>query len=207
MTIAPHKESIKEQAELKRRKALQTAAQQMLSNHQPSRTGPFMSSPMPQLGGVEEDPLPMPETCAVPPRISEEAKLPGLSLLPVKQLLPSAPELKEPTCRNFKRIDSQTIIPGDTFEGMMRLRREAEKRGAHRFERKRGGGGVLRVSTARPRSQSKTFPPIEESRPLTSTRQWEIQQKHHLIGRLNKNVEKILPSQELMSSRPTITSI
>jgi len=83
------------------------------------------------------------------PRTSEEPKLPGLkplTLLPLKApLIPSGlEEPAAPFCRNVKRVDSQTVVPGAVFDGMMRLGKEARKRGAHEWTRKAGTRGVLR---------------------------------------------------------------
>jgi len=135
-----HKEAswLQEQSELKQGKALKAAAHQVLSQNQPptKATGPRTS----------EEPV------AFRPRTSEEPKLNGLNLLPLSLKTPLLPsKLEEPAapgCRNVKRIDGQTVIPEFVFEGMMKLGKKAEKRGAHEWTRRKGTRGVLRLATA-----------------------------------------------------------
>lgn len=96
------------------------------------------------------------EPSAFRPRISEEPKLPGLSLLPLKTpLIPSGlEEPAAPGCRNVKRVDSHTVIPGFVFDGMMKLGKEARKRGAHEWTRRPGTRGVLRIATTDSKKRS-----------------------------------------------------
>jgi len=120
----PHNEAtwFQEQRELKQGKALKSAAHQMLSQRQPSKEAP-------------EEPF------------AFYPKLPGLDLVPLK----TPKRLEEPAapgCRNVKRIDGQTVIPEFVFEGMMKLGKKAEKRGAHEWTRRKGTRGVLRLATA-----------------------------------------------------------
>lgn len=194
--IVTHKDIIKVQASLHQGKSLKAAAHQMLSHPQPaSRIGPF-SSPVPHLAGSEEDPLPLPESSAAHPRTSEEPKLPGLTLLSItKDHVPydssALEEPRVPSCRNFKRIDCDTVIPGDVYEGMMRLGKAAEKRGAHRLHAcsvRRGAKGVLRSTTKEPRPRGQTCPPILEKRPWSNAQEWDM--KQHVMGRLS-SIERI----------------
>jgi hypothetical protein len=187
---------------------LKAAAHQMLSHSQAPRQG-FTSSLVPHLAGVEEDPVPMPETTTIAPRASEVPKLPGLTLLPLNReesLHNTKHRDEEPVaCRNFKRIDSQTVVPGAIFEGMMKLGKEAEKRGAHRLVGKSGGKAVLRASNAAPKRRPRTSSPIQEKRQPSTMQQWEKEQKQHLIGRLN-HIE-IPAAREFQSARVTKTML
>lgn len=212
MTIMKGKEKMTEQPDIKQGRSLKAAGQQMLSSNlnqrpvqnQPSRPSPapFTSSLVPQFNAAKEDSVPLPEN-SLPsaPRTSEVPKLPGLTLLPIKETSFNTSGIEDTACRNFRRVDSQTVIPGSVFEGMMRLGKEAVKRGAHRFETRQGGRGVLKASTVEPKLRCRTCPPSHGKRPMANSKQqWEDEQTQHLIGRLN-NVERVPRPGQLMSAR------
>jgi hypothetical protein len=84
-------------------------------------------------------------------RVQDEYKDHKPRIWRLSPLSPLRTPQREPSPKCFRRVDSQTVVPLEVFQGMMKLGEEARARGAHRLHLNHGGrANLLKVDERLP---------------------------------------------------------